>query len=487
MRHVAVEEGIHDDGAAGIGEQIAAQTDKTARGHAKFEAHATVAVIVHLRHFTFAWPEALDDGADEGLGNVDGEMFDRFHELAVDFFRDDLGTADHELITFAAHHLDEDGELELAAAEDFEAVGRAGFFNAHGNVGEELFLEALTQIARGDPLTFASHHGRIVDGKLHGDGGLVDDDGWQRGRVLGAGDGFADGDALDSGDGDDVVDLGFFNVDALEAAEAEELGNAGLVERAVEPGDGDVIAGAQSSLEDAGDGEAAEVVGVVEVGDENLEDAGGVAFAFRSGIEDGLEKRLQIFAGNLGIEAGVADLRVGVEDRKVELVLGGVKIDEEIVDLVEDFLGARVGAVDFVDDEDGREARFESFGEDVAGLRQRAFGSVDEEHDAIDHFEGAFDFAAEVGVARSVDDVDLLAFVVDGGVFGEDGDAALALQLVRVHDAVGDGFVSAEGAGLAEELIDEGGLAVVDVGDDGDVANLAQRRILFSGGFGARG
>ncbi len=65
--------------------------------------------------------------------------------------------------------------------------------------------------------------------------------------------------------------------------------------------------------------------------------------------------------------------------------------------------------------------------------------------------------------------------VEDGGVFGEDGDAALALELVGVHDALGEGLVGAEGAGLAEKLVDEGGLAVVDVGDDGDVANGAHR------------
>ena len=42
--------------------------------------------------------------------------------LAVDDAGDDLGPADHELEAFAAHHLDEDGELQLAAAEDLEAV-----------------------------------------------------------------------------------------------------------------------------------------------------------------------------------------------------------------------------------------------------------------------------------------------------------------------------------------------------------------------------
>ena len=60
---------------------------------------------------------------------------------------------------------------------------------------------------------------------------------------------------------------------------------------------------------------------------------------------------------------------------------------------------------------------------------------------------------------------------MDRRVLGQDGDAALAFQLVRVHDALGDGLVGAEGAGLAQHGIDQGGLAMVDVGDDGDVAD----------------
>ena len=42
-------------------------------------------------------------------------------------------------------------------------------------------------------------------------------------------------------------------------------------------------------------------------------------------------------------------------------------------------------------------------------------------------------------------------------------------EVVGVHDAVGEGFVRAEGAALAEHGVNEGGLAVVDVGDDGNV------------------
>ena len=134
---------------------------------------------------------------------------------------------------------------------------------------------------------------------------------------------------------------------------------------------------------------------------------------------------------------GGAQLGVGVEHGEIELVFGGVEIDEEVVDLVQDFLRPRVGTVDLVDDDDGGKPGFEGLGEHVAGLRQGAFGGIDQQHDAVDHLEGALDLAAEVGVAGGVDDVDLGVVVVDRGVLGQDGDAALALEVVRVHDALG--------------------------------------------------
>ena len=72
----------------------------------------------------------------------------------------------------------------------------------------------------------------------------------------------------------------------------------------------------------------------------------------------------------------------------------------------------------------------------------------------------------------------MLIFVVavpDGGVLGEDRDALLALEVHRVHDALGDVLVLAERAGLPEHRVDERRLAVVDVRDDRDVADVVAR------------
>ncbi len=126
--------------------------------------------------------------------------------------------------------------------------------------------------------------------------------------------------------------------------------------------------------------------------------------------------------------------------------------------------------------------RGEGLAQHEAGLGQRAFGSVNEEHNAVDHGQAALHLATEVGVAGGVDDVDGdglalggRSVVGHGGVLGQDGDALFALQVTGVHHAVFEVVVLGKGVGLLEHGVDQGGLAVVNVGHDRDVAQVTAR------------
>ena len=84
-------------------------------------------------------------------------------------------------------------------------------------------------------------------------------------------------------------------------------------------------------------------------------------------------------------------------------------------------------------------------------------------------------------MTRGVDDVDdevgavlALAGTPDGGVLGEDGDALFLLKVTGVHDTVLNLRVRVENARLAQHGVHEGGLAVVDVRDDGDITEFSQ-------------
>ena len=111
-------------------------------------------------------------------------------------------------------------------------------------------------------------------------------------------------------------------------------------------------------------------------------------------------------------------------------------------------------------------------GDDELGLRQRAFGRVHQHQRAVHHVENALDLAAEVGVARRIDDVDARVLPLHRGSLGENGDAALALEIVGIHRALDLALVVPVNAGLLQQAVDEGRLAMVDVSDDGDVSQI---------------
>ena len=116
---------------------------------------------------------------------------------------------------------------------------------------------------------------------------------WMGGSGFGrfrAGDGLADGDAFHAGDGQDVARPADGFIDALQPFERIELGDLGVVHGAVALGDGHVVAVLERAVEDAADAEAAEIVAVIQVGDQHLEHAVGVADGRRDVLHDGVEQ-----------------------------------------------------------------------------------------------------------------------------------------------------------------------------------------------------
>src|SRR6478735_8775344 len=488
-RLVVLEDVVGDACATGLGEELGTEADEATARHEELHADPAGAVVGHLLHAALAGGHDLRDRAEELLGGVDREALDRLVDLAVDLTRHDLRLAHGQLVALAAHLLDEDGEGQLATALDLPRVGTLGVEDAQRHVADELLVEAVLDHAGRDlgAADLADHRAR-VGADRHRDGRLVDRDERQRDRVLRVGEGLADGDVGDAGHGDDVAGAGLLGGLALEGLGHEQLGDLDALLRAVVAAPHDLLALLDRAVEDTEQGEAAEEVGGVEVRDVGLQGRLVVVGRRGDGLEDRLEEGLEVLAlreaavvGALG--RGTAGLGRRVDDREVDLLLGGVEVHEELVRLVDDLGDARVGAVDLVDAEDDRHLRGERLAQHEAGLGQRALGRVDEEHDAVDHRQAALDLATEVGVAGGVDDVDGdavgeaavlggLAGVVHRGVLREDRDALLALEVTGVHRALVDVLVLAERAGLPEHLVDEGGLAVVDVGDDGDVADV---------------
>ena len=61
---------------------------------------------------------------------------------------------------------------------------------------------------------------------------------------------------------------------------------------------------------------------------------------------------------------------------------------------------------------------------------------------------------------------------MNGGILGQYGDAPFPFQVAGVHDPFRNDLIIPENAALAEHFIHQGGFAVVNVGDDRDIAQF---------------
>ena len=117
---------------------------------------------------------------------------------------------------------------------------------------------------------------------------------------------------------------------------------------------------------------------------------------------------LQVHALHVGRIAGRAVAAGAEEHGGVELLVRAAEVHQQLQHLVHHLQHALVGAVYLVEHHDDAVAQLQRAGEHEARLRHGPLGGVHQQDDAVDHLQYALHLAAEVGVARGVNDVYLV-------------------------------------------------------------------------------
>ena len=223
----------------------------------------------------------------------------------------------------------------------------------------------------------------------------------------------------------------------------------------------DLVALLDLAVHHADEGYHAAVGVEVAVEDEGAQGRPAVALGRRDVVDHGLQEVVDALAG---LAAG--EHRVVGRDGQAVLDLGLHPLR----------LGGR--QVDLVDERD--DLQIGVHGQHGVGYRLglHALGGVHHEHRAVAGGQAAAHLVGEVHMARGVDEVQLVGLAVVGRVahahgLALDGDAALALDVhgieqLGLHVALG------HGARQLQDAVRERGLAVVDVGDDREVADMGQ-------------
>ena len=104
--------------------------------------------------------------------------------------------------------------------------------------------------------------------------------------------------------------------------------------------------------------QTAHVVVVVQRCHQKLQWFLGVKARGGNGIQNSLQKRRQHLVFTVRLQAAGTPAGVGVEDREFQLLLVGIQVNVEVIDLVEDFLDPGIGPIDLVDHDHGGQFQF---------------------------------------------------------------------------------------------------------------------------------
>ena len=208
---------------------------------------------------------------------------------------------------------------------------------------------------------------------------------------------------------------------------------------------------------------SADVFAVIYRRNEELQLTFGVALGSGDMFKYHIEQRDKVLALYIRVEGRCAVSAGAVDNGTFELFVRGVEVEQEFEDFINDLFGSCIRAVCLVHHDDDLMSEFESLLQHETCLRHGSLEAVNEQENAVHHFEYALHLAGEIRVTGGIDNVDLDILILYRRVFCENGDTAFTFEVVAVHDALDHSLIFAVDAALFEHFIDQCGLAVIDV------------------------
>eukprot|EP00754_Rhynchopus_humris_P036131 Rhum_TRINITY_DN1797_c0_g1::Rhum_TRINITY_DN1797_c0_g1_i1::g.4918::m.4918 len=351
----------------------------------------------------------------------------------------------------------------------------------HGKVPDRLFNKTLTDLRTAELRTVGSGNGRGVGVDVDHEGGRVKGKVRDGSRLALEAERVAHLDVqlvnVVAGQHHDVAQTRLIRgnpLQSLEVAEGLDLQAEELV-AGVAVGHKHLVLHGKAAAEDAKGEELLALAAHLDGRDGGLEVVCHALLRHGDVLDDGVEQRLQRAGADGGVRAHVPHLAAAVQNGVVKLVVVGGKLKEEHLNLVQRVLDLVLRrAVHLVQHHDRLQVRLQRLLQHVARARLRALVRVHEKDEALKHRQRTLHLSGEVAMARRVHDVDRVLRQLDARVLRKNGNAALLLEVVAVHDTRRRG-VLLHGAGLRQKRVDERRLAVVDVRNHADVPQLRVR------------
>ena len=120
---------------------------------------------------------------------------------------------------------------------------------------------------------------------------------------------------------------------------------------------------------------------------------------------------------------------------------------------------------------------FQRFPQYILGLWHRSFIGIHQQQHAVHHVQNPFYFAAKVSVPWCIQNVDLATIVNYGSIFCQDSNATFPFLIIGVHDTFLHHLIGTENPALFQHGVDQRGLTMVYVGNDGNITQIISNHI----------
>ena len=470
---------VHNAVTFSIGEELVTEADQAASRNLEF--HTQIAChFGHVLQLSLTQAQAFHNSAHEVLRYIDSQCFHRLHQLTVCIaMHNNLRFTNLQLKAFTTHSFNQNRQMQLATAGNFISIGAFGLGNTHGNVGLNLFEQTVTQMTAGNKFTFTAGKRTVVNVENHRQGRFVNLDALQSFRIFAVSDSVADVSVLQTDQSNDITCFNlrhFYTLQALVGVQTADF----TVTVACFVHQNDVFAVVDGTANYTAYNDTAYIIIIVQGVNQHLQRCINVNIRSRNVFQNYFEQRLQRIAFLVHGQFGNTVTGGSQNNRELQLIFICIQLNEQVQNFVNNFINTLVRAVNLVDYNNRFQVLFQCFTQYVFGLRHRAFISINQQQYAVNHGQYAFNLAAEVSMARGVQNVDFYAVVHNSGVFRQNGDTTFTFQSIGVHNTFFNALVSTENAALLQHSINQGRLAMVNVGNNCYITNIVSNHYSFS-------
>ena len=237
-----------------------------------------------------------------------------------------------KLKAFTTHVLDQDGEVQLAAATNFKAIRILCLLNTERYVRIQLAEQTLAKMAAGDIFSFLTGERRVIYHEMHGNGGLTDlleRDGYD---IFRRAKGISDVNVSDAGDCYDGTNVSLLHLNLVQTVEFIELTNLylDLFVRFMVVTNDNFLIHLNGTIIYLTNADASDIFIVVNGADQYLRTCLGISFGSGNVVQNSLKQRLHVGARSSGLQRGNASLRRSKNEGAIQLRIICIQFKEEL-------------------------------------------------------------------------------------------------------------------------------------------------------------